>query len=377
MNNDHDQPIPLWLQRLHQESPQSEHPPESDVQVGDIRTLFGQYPMPINQVVYVVDVEQLGTADSDSAGPSLIVADVIAIHDDPSFATHNDLIVPREHSQRNLNVVLRLPLLAKVPVAQLSAAPIDQLSDVARSAIESYEFGTVPDSPLTTGTTTNGPRDPRWQFCDETHDDFYEAVDTSWRTYLRQSDVDPSWGLLQRFCEETTRSFTAAEYDSFLSWVEMQSSTFPEIRPIAASPPRRQRNSGPDRLDNELAREISGMAANISQEKTDLESALSTLSEYSELIVNTNLSVSAIDSFCYQVRHSLKALSSLASRRAIGSYFIEVASTTGLSDQDIWATQVIPQHKNIAADVQGRWFMMLDLCSSTQIVEISEEIGVS
>ena len=339
--------LPDWLVALNESGGVARSFEEGPVEPGDIRTLVGFLPGVSTCLVYVIDVDSVG------------LADVVAVHDDPSMATHNDLIVYPENSLRDLNIVLRLPLRATVPVEQLSDAAFDRVDTAARSAIELFEFGDVPVSTISVGTMTNGRNDPRWAFCDETKADFHVTVDASWRSFL--SDVEDRGGLpeiLQQFVETVDEPFTLEHLNSYIT-----RSVETGQHPVDTQP-------------NNTTIQIEGFDHGLDPLTTINEA----LDDYAERIDPRKPDISAIDSYLRQVHQQLEAAFNNAEFQGIKQHLSATATRTGLNRDQVWTGIIKPQSPRIADDARVLYQLVdarvYDQCASADsTTRVSSENG--
>ena len=329
--------LPGWLVALNESGGLVPSLDDGRVRPGDIRTLLGFEPEVSTCLVYVVDV-----------GSSWL-AEVVAVHDDPSMATHNDLIVYPENSRRKLNNVLRLPLRAMVAVNQLSPSAFDQLDETARSAIESFEFGNVPASTISVGTVTNGQNDPRWAFCDQTKNEFHGAVNASWRSFFR--NVTDRRGLpeiLHQFADSIDEPFTTEHLNSYVKHSA-----------------ERDRGSVEPKIDDPPTH-----VEWFEEEFSSLVLIEEVLDEYAERIDSRKLDVSTVDSYLRQVDEKLKTAINIAEFQGIKKHFSVTSERAGLNREQVWIEVVNPQSPRIADDVRSLYQMVEarvhDQCASAE-----------
>jgi|GEM_PF-4764247 len=325
MNRDQ---IPDWLAALNSQRRIPAKLEESSPLPGEIRRLLGEEPGPPTCLVYVVDIDDDG------------LAAVVAVHDDASMATHNDLIVYPENSFRNLTVVLRLPLRATVPVQRLSGAAFDVVDDVAREAIESFEYGDVPVSTVSVGTVTNGRHDVRWGFCERTKAVFDAAVNSTWRGHLR--------------------TFKTQRYE-----------LPPELEDFLVAEPTTFSNDG---LEEYLA-----FDAAIKEDQRRIEvfnsenlqsaahaAILESLDERAAEIEASEFMPTVIENYAQKVDRELADADSPVLVGLVSEHFVQTSIENRLGDPETWDSKVLPHHRSIGSDAHSLWLQLLDKCDNSR-----------
>ena len=323
MNRDQ---IPDWLAALNSQRRIPAKLEESSPLPGEIRCLLGEEPGSPTCLVYVVDIDDDG------------LAAVVAVHDDASMATHNDLIVYPENSFRNLTVVLRLPLRATVPVQRLSGAAFDVVDDVAREAIESFEYGDVPVSTVSVGTVTNGQYDARWGFCERTKAVFDAAVNSTWRGHLRtfktqRYELPPE---LEDFLVAEATTFSNDGLEAYLAF---------------------------DAAVKEDQRRIEVLNSENLQSAAHA-AILESLDERAAEIEASGFMPTVIENYAQKVDRELTDANSRLLIGLIAEHFVKTTLVNRLDDPEKWSHQVLPRQRSIGSDAHSLWLQLLDRCDS-------------